>query len=270
MKALKDVLSQVDALLEGTNADASEREWIACEVLGIGRGALGLVRTVTDEQESKMLAYARERGSGKPLWQIFGYTDFCGVKISVNGDVLCPRPETEELALWAAREGAGKRVLDLCTGSGCIAVVVALSGARVTASDVSAKALAVAERNAKANGADVRFLLSDMWREIDGIFDVIVTNPPYIPMAQIASLDAEVREHEPIAALDGGADGLDFYREIARGARAHLSDDGVVLMEMGDGQARDIERVFADFRVEIRRDAQGKERMAAARLCGKN
>lgn len=271
MIALKDVLAQVDELLAGTDADASEREWIACEALGTTRGALWLTREVGDEQARRMTEYAKERASGKPLWQVFGYTQFCGLRIEIDGNVLCPRPETEELVGLAARYcGKGKKVLDLCTGSGCIAVALAATGAQITASDVSEKALKVARKNADANGAAIKFVLSDLWDGLDGRFDVIVTNPPYIPSSEVDALDREVKDFEPRLALDGGEDGLDFYRRIALGLDAHLADGGILFAEIGADQAQEIRRIFDKFEVGIYRDMQGKDRMAAVKRCGKN
>lgn len=272
MIALKDIIKRIDLLLAGTNADRSEREWIACEVLGVKRGALPLVRDVDDERAGKMIEYAQRRAEGTPLWQVFGYTEFCGLRIEVDDGVLCPRPETEELAEMAAGFcGVGKRALDMCTGSGCIAIVLSKTGADVTAIDVSAHAIDVARRNAELNGARIRWVLSDMWSEVDGRFDVVVCNPPYIPTADIAALDREVREHEPIAALDGGEDGLKFYRELAEGLPAHLNEGGILLAEIGAQQADDVRRIFAPAgEVKIFKDIEGKDRIAAVTLCGRN
>lgn len=272
MIALKEILKQVDSLLAGTNADGSEREWIACEALGIKRGALPLVREVSEEQAKKMIDYARERATGRPLWQVFGYAEFCGMRIEVGEGVLCPRPETEELVERAAAYCCpGVKALDMCTGSGCIAIALAKTGADVTASDISERALEIAARNAEANGAKVRFLLSDVWENIDGRFDVIVSNPPYIPTEQIASLDREVRDFEPHCALDGGEDGLKFYREIAKGLAAHLEEGGILLVEMGAEQGEALKAMFAPFgEVKIVKDIEGKDRIAAVRICGKN
>ena len=141
----------------------------------------------------------------------------------------------------------------------------------MTAIDVSAHAIDVARRNAELNGARVRWVLSDMWSEVDGRFDVVVCNPPYIPTADIAALDREVREHEPIAALDGGEDGLKFYRELAEGLPAHLNEGGILLAEIGAQQADDVRRIFAPAgEVKIFKDIEGKDRIAAVTLCGRN
>ena len=213
-----------------------------------------------------------ELAAGRPLQYVLGYTEFCGLRIGVQEGVLIPRPETEELVDWmVSSAGNARRILDVGTGSGCIAIALAKTGADVTASDISERALEIAARNAEANGAKVRFLLSDIWENIDGRFDVIVSNPPYIPTEQIASLDREVRDFEPHCALDGGEDGLKFYREIAKGLAAHLEEGGILLVEMGAEQGEALKAMFAPFgEVKIVKDIEGRDRIAAVRICGKN
>lgn len=261
-------LEELAKIIKDTDADDSEPDWIACHVLGCGRAALGLKKGIDDADLGKMTEIAKERATGKPLAQVIGYTEFLGLRIEVNGDVLCPRPETEELAEKAIVYLKGKknaRVLDLCTGSGCIAVAIAVNtSAEVVASDVSEKALAVAERNAESNGADVKFVLSDAFSDIKGKFDLIISNPPYIPAADIEKLDREVRDFEPRLALDGGKDGLDFYRIIAEDAEKRLESDGVLLLECGQGQARAVADMLKGFDCETYFDLEGVERMVKA------
>jgi len=189
--------------------------------------------------------------TGRPLWYIIGDTDFCGYKIKVDERVLIPRPETEELAMMTvASLEEGNSVLDLCTGSGALAIAIykeaEKSGRKVkmTAVDISAEALEVAKENAEANGADILFLQSDLFSRIRGRFDVIVSNPPYIPTAVIDTLQREVKDYEPHLALDGGADGLDIYRCIAAEASKYLNRGGALLMEVGAGQAEDVIKLF--------------------------
>lgn len=143
-------------------------------------------------------------------------------------------------------------MLDLCTGSGAIAISVKKHEptAAVTASDVSENAIFVAKANGVANLVDVKFITSDLFENIDGEFDIIVSNPPYIKTDDIQNLDVEVRGYEPIIALDGGKDGLDFYRRIIDGAAAHLKDGGELLMELGMGEAEDV-KAYADGKLEF-------------------
>ena len=182
--------------------------------------------------------------------------------------VLIPRRETEELAqlvLTAAEEGY--QILDLCTGSGAIAIAVSCEAKKrglnvnVTASDISADALALAKENAELNGADVKFVESDLFARVRGRYNIIVTNPPYIPSAEIETLDREVKDHEPRGALDGGEDGLDFYRKIAENASKYLAKGGIVIAEVGLGQASKVVKLFkyGDYAMIIK-DMQGVDR----------
>ena len=184
-----------------------------------------------------------------PLQWLTGVQSFCGYDFRVTPDVLIPRPETSLLAERAVAIGRGRggfSMLDLCCGSGCIAVVCALRlpGADVTACDLSDAAIGVAKDNAGRLGAGVRFLRGDLFAAVDGMrFDVIASNPPYIPTADCGTLQPEVLA-EPRAALDGGADGLDFYRRIAREAPDHLRGEGTLLLEVGLGQADAVMRLL--------------------------
>ena len=206
--------------------------------------------------------------TGRPLWYIIGDTDFYGYKIKVDERVLIPRPETEELAqqvISSAEEGDS--ILDLCTGSGAIAIAVykELEKNRrkvsVTASDISAEALELAKENALENNADIAFVQSDLFSRIRGRYDIIVSNPPYIPTKEIESLQREVRDFEPRGALDGGEDGLDFYRRIAENATKYLSRGGMLIMEVGLGEAEEVVKLFkyCDYAM-ILKDLQGVDR----------
>ena len=141
-------------------------------------------------------------------------------------------------------------------------VVAKETGAGVTATDISAAALDVARANALNEGVQVDFVLGDMWSAVSGEFDVIASNPPYIPTADIVALESKVKDFEPMLALDGGEDGLKFYRVIADGLDAHLKENGVLIMELGIGQAESIKQIFAEYDVQIVKDIEGVERIA--------
>ncbi len=202
------------------DADAADMDWLFAETAGVRRSGLSELKALTKQQYDKVMEIAKLMSDGTPLQYALGNTDFYGIRLAVNKNVLIPRPETEELAERAIAEvsamqseGRKIRVLDLCTGSGAIALAVALkSGAEVSASDVSEGALQVARANALNVGADIKFIKSDMWTDIADEFDVIVSNPPYIPTEDIKTLDGRVKGFEPLLALDGGDDGLRFYR----------------------------------------------------------
>ena len=234
------------------NIEEDEAEWIFALVLKIPKSAVSSEeRIIKVEQAKEIIRIADERLTGRPLWYVIGDADFCGYTIKVDERVLIPRPETEEMVMMAiAGAEEGQHILDLCTGSGAIAIAaykeLEKSGrkCKVTAVDISAEALELAKENAAANEADVLFIQSDMFSRIRGRFDIIISNPPYIPTATVNTLQREVKEHEPRLALDGGADGLDFYRRIAAEAGKYLTRGGMLIMEVGEGQAQDVVKMF--------------------------
>lgn len=211
---------------------------------------------VAPEAARRALGYAARRLKGEPVFRILGWREFRGLRLALAPQVLEPRPDTEtlvELALPVVRAAAQRhgnaRILDLGTGSG--AIVLALLAeeprAEAVATDISDEALATALANARRHGlADrLRTVRSDWFAAVEGKFHAILSNPPYIRTEEIAGLAPEVRLHDPLAALDGGADGLEAYRKIAAGAGAHLEADGYVLVEIGQGQETDVESIFA-------------------------
>ena len=251
------------------SADESDIDWILVEVTEKRRSELALMRSVTKEQFEAARAIAEKMKDGAPLQYALGSTEFFGIRLGVAPAVLIPRPETEELAekvIEEVRSRGGGRVLDLCTGSGAIAIAVAKnSPAEVTATDVSEAACTVARANAAGAGVSVKVLAGDMFAPVaEEKFDVIVSNPPYIPHGDIAGLQDRVKKFEPLSALDGGEDGLDFYRTIAREGAERLTEGGVIFLEFGEGQADAVKELFAAFDTEVYRDMQGKERMLRA------
>ena len=192
--------------------------------------------------------WAKRRAEGEPLQYILGHTDFMGLVMKVVPGVLIPRPETEGLCELLAEEAdkiaAGPaRILDLCTGSGCIAAWAAhtFAGASVTATDLSEEALAVAQENCKAHEAYPRQVVLKQGDLFDALadgetFDVILSNPPYIPSATVDSLETEVKDYEPRLALDGGPEGMDAVSRIIAQAPDHLVPGGLILMEIDDTQ----------------------------------
>ena len=229
-----------------------EAEWLLCAVTGLDRVGLYL-NFEKPLNESELDAYrslVTRRARREPLQHLLGTQEFYGLEFEVSPDVLIPRHDTEILVAEAlTRVPAARSVLDIGTGSGCIAITLAglLPDARVTASDISAAALEVARRNAKRNGVTIEFLHGSLLEPVIGRrFDLIISNPPYIPTADIAGLEPEVRDGDPHAALDGGADGLDFYRTLIPGAAVHLYPAGWLLLEVGIGQARGVAQLFRE------------------------
>lgn len=215
----------------------------------------------TDAQRTMMRDLVKRRAAAEPVAYLVGHREFFGIDFRVNSSVLIPRPDTETLvvdAITLARQLPEPRILDLCTGSGCIAISLAVNvpTATVVATDISPTALDVARENAAAHtGRDrqpitsrLSFVQSDLFTEISQTptFDIIVSNPPYIPTAELATLDADVRDHEPHLALDGGGDGLQLIQKIVTTAPDFLSPGGLLLLEFSPEQVDAVQQLATD------------------------
>lgn len=224
-----------------------------------------------EKERTQFSDLVHQRSRRIPLQYLTGEQDFMGISIKVSPDVLIPRQDTEILAEESIRRiRPGDRVLDLCTGSGCLAVSIAryCPEAQVTASDISEAALSIAAENVRYNQCTVNLIQSDLFEKITGSFDVIVSNPPYIKSEVIGTLAPEVKECEPHLALDGGTDGLDFYRKIVRDSRRHLKENGWLLLEIGFDQGQEVGRLLSGegFRnTAILKDLAGLDRVAVGR-----
>ena len=252
-----------------SSVDETDAEWIVSIVTGIKRSELGGDSRVKSSHIDKIDELAAERIKGKPLSYVLGNTDFYGYEIKVDERVLIPRPETEELVGEVLKVVKNTdKVLDLCTGSGAIALVInKKSGASVTATDISEAALEVAKENFKQFDAAVETRLIDLYGDLSEKFDIIVSNPPYIKTEEIDTLDKEVKDYEPRIALDGGEEGLDFYRRICEGAKQRLNEHGKLFLEAGYGEAEEIKKMLEnDFNVEIIKDISGIDRIIKAEL----
>lgn len=207
-----------------------------------------------------------------PLSYVIGTRDFFGLTFKVDENVLIPEQETELLVEEVIKHSEGKSVLDMCTGSGCIAISIALFGkpSKVAASDISEKALEVARENAKSlKSGEISFIQGDMFENVTDKFDIIVSNPPYIETGEIDELMPEVRDYIPRLALDGDIDGLKFYRIISKEAVKKLNKNGRIFYEIGYNQSRAVasillENGFTD--VKIMKDYSGLDRLVMAKL----
>jgi release factor glutamine methyltransferase len=259
-----------------------ESEFILMHVLDCGRSELFLNarRTLTQAEADFLREAAKRRLAREPAQYIFGEAEFRGRSFKVTRDVLIPRPETELLVEEALKEapsfgGSGSTIIDLCTGSGCIAISIALEmGCRVLASDISGKALEVASGNARMLEADqkVSFLEGDLFAPIPerakGRTHMVLTNPPYINGKDMAALAPEVKDFEPRQALYGGPDGLDIIRRIIEEAPGWLVPGGLLLMEIGYDQADSVRMLAGEpgtyGHIEILKDYAGIGRILKA------
>lgn len=227
-------------------------------------------RPLSAEEETQYRQAMEKRLQRIPLQQIIGKTEFMGLEFTVTDQVLCPRQDTETLVEEVMRDlQDGSRILDLCTGSGCILLsLLHYSNHCIgTGADLSAEALAVAKHNAQQLGIPADFVQSDLFEQITGLFEVIVSNPPYIQTSVVETLMPEVREHEPRMALDGHEDGLFFYRRIIPEAYRHLCGGGMLYLEIGYDQAQAVCRLMeeAHFQgVRVTKDLAGQDRV----VCG--
>jgi release factor glutamine methyltransferase len=232
-------------------------------------------KPLTADERTKFRTFIQKRHAGTPLQHLIGEVSFYGLRFRVRRDALVPRRETEELldrTLRLVPRDEAARCLDLGTGSGVIAVCLAryLPRASVTAVDISATALELARENALLNGVDGRvvFLESDWFQSVSGDFDLIVSNPPYVDTDALGELAAEVRDHEPRVALDGGKGGIEQINLLVAGAGDHLAAGGKLLLEIGHGQGDRVRELLMGSGLEsvsIERDLSGLERFASAR-----
>ena len=222
---------------------------------------------VSDVQEQAYRDFISRRGSRIPLQHIVGYQEFMGLRFMVNSDVLIPRQDTEILVEEVMRYlHDGMRILDMCTGSGCIllSLLQYSNDCEGVGSDISEAALAVARTNAEHLEKDAAFVQSDLFENIEGKYDVIVSNPPYIPTKVIETLEAEVRDYDPMNALDGKEDGLHFYRRIVDKAGEYLYSGGMLFFEIGHDQAEAVKSLMMEagyVDVSVCKDLGGLDRV---------
>jgi release factor glutamine methyltransferase len=265
----------------GLDSPRLDAELLLAHVLGVDRIRLILdsPRVLSGEELAAYRALIQRRRRREPVAYIRGEREFYGLSIRVDPRVLVPRPDTETLVEVALDRTADANLdgelLDLCTGSGCVAIAFSRRRPtwRVTGLDISSDALAVARENAERAGAvpGVRFLTGDLDEPLtaDAKFDLVTANPPYIPTAEIERVDADVRDFEPRIALDGGLDGLDVVRRVVNVARRRLRPGGVLAVEVGAGQAPAAEALLSEAGfVEARRNADygGHERVVSGKV----
>ena len=258
-KELKNEFASLDI-------EQEDVDFIIAEVLNVKRTELILIDEIIIEQEQVVREKVKLRKNNVPVDKIFQKAYFFGLEFKVDENVLTPRPESEmlvETAIKYIKQNNYKTALDLCTGSGCLAIATKLNcEIDMIASDVSQKALTIAKQNAKNLNADINFIRSNMFEKIDGSFDLIISNPPYIDTDEIEHLDLEVKNNDPYIALDGGEMGLKFYNIIHDNLRKYLNDNGMIIMEIGEDQKELIISLFNDFNlVDSLTDLSGHDRV---------
>ncbi len=244
-----------DYLLKRDIDDAGRDVYILAEdLLNMDRRDILLNpnKHIEDELTKKFIESVKLRGNHIPIQHITGHQEFMGIDFEVNENVLIPRFDTEILVEQALSFLSDRNdnvdVLDMCTGSGCIAITVdkMCSNATVDACDISPKALAVAKKNNEKNHCDVNFIESDLFENITKKYDLFLSNPPYIETEEIKKLDAEVKLHDPMLALDGHEDGLFFYKKIIGKLPMHLKDGAKAIFEIGYNQSAAVESLLKD------------------------
>ena len=252
-----------------------EAEWLLCAATGLDRVGLyvNFEKPLSEAELAACRGMVARRARREPLQYILGSQEFFGLDFAVTPAVLIPRHDTEVLVEEALRRAPGaKRLLDIGTGSGCIAVALAkeLPAAEVFAVEKSPEALALAQQNASHHAVRVTFCEGSLFEPVgEERFDLIVSNPPYIPTADLESLQPEVRDFEPQGALDGGPDGLEFYRLLVPATPAHLSPGGWLMVEVGIGQAAAVWALFEKSgfgALFTAKDPAGIERVVGGRL----
>lgn len=273
---VRDIINKAQNTLEAAGiADSQVDSWLLAEfVFGITRAKYyaNMQMTVDGKSAEKYNELVNQRAGHIPLQHLVGTQEFMGLTFKVNENVLIPRQDTELLVENVADcLGNGKRtVLDMCTGSGCIAVSIdrLSKNSKVTAVDISEKALEVAQENNRFNNANVTFIQSDLFTNVTGRYDIIVSNPPYIRTDEIPKLMEEVKSHEPVMALDGMEDGLYFYKKICNEASDYLNDNGKIFFEIGYDQGDDVSEILRQNRfcnIEVLKDLSGNDRVVIAR-----
>lgn len=265
-----------ERLKECSIEDARQDAWILLEEYGQIDRAQYLLKQTEDIPETVRIQYVHvieKRAQRIPVQQITGRQEFCGLDFCVNEHVLIPRQDTECLVEEVRKKvKPGDRILDVCTGSGCIVISVQKlmkDQCHCFATDISEEALKVARSNAERLDADVTFWKGDLFESVEGRFDCIVSNPPYIESKVIQGLEPEVREHEPMLALDGKEDGLFFYRKIIKEAKNYLQPGGWLLFEIGYLQGSAVSGMLEKCgyqKITVKKDLAGLDRIVLACL----
>ncbi len=274
---IKEAILEFSKYLKNTDSPIREARLLVCLELGMNMSEIIVNENMplSEKALKGIEEKVKRRAKGEPFAYISGEKEFMGMRFEVSKSVLIPRDDTEFLVRTAINTGVKGEVLDLCTGSGCVAVSLKkrMEGITVTAVDVSKDALLIAEKNAKANGAEIEFEKKDILKnkiKFDKKFMLVVSNPPYIESKTIEGLDEDVKNYEPILALDGGYDGLDFYKKIVADAPGFLEDGGYLLFEIGYNQEKAVKDIMTEKfeNIETVKDYAGHPRVVWGKFKG--
>lgn len=275
MRTLEEALKEGSRYLsEKYIPDASLDAWLLlsfCCKIDRAKYFLNKESNISIEEYNQYKKLISLRGEHTPLQHLTNEQEFMGLSFYVNENALVPRQDTEILVEEVLKVSQGKKILDICTGSGCIIISLdKLSDIELGVGvDISLEALDVAKRNAGDLNSKVNFIQSDIYSQVSGTYDIIVSNPPYIPSSDINSLMEEVRLHEPMIALDGEADGLYFYKIICDRLKEYLAPGGYVFFEIGYNQGKDVKGLLKEAgmtEIKITKDLAGLDRVVSARL----
>ena len=270
---VKDLLIRARKTLQDSRIESlSDSDFLLAYVCDCKVSELLPFMEVSEDKMRIFDSLITRRCQHEPMDSLIGYTEFLGLKIPFHRETLSPRQETEimvDTIIAENRQGGKYNVLDMCTGSGCIGLAIAKHmQAEVTLVDISDDAIRVANNNARLNNVTATIIKSNLFDNITTKFDIIISNPPYIPTLDCEGLEDEVKFFDPILALDGGEDGLDFYRKIITESPKHLNDGGLIYLESGINQSEDIVNLLTkDFEdIKVFKDYAGIDRFIRAKL----
>lgn len=277
MITLAAVLQEAENLLLNAGVEEAKLDawYLAMECFKINRTDyyMNPDREINEEQYTRYKTMIEARAKRIPYQYLTNQQEFMGLPFYVNENVLIPRQDTEILVELAMKHADNADILDMCTGSGCIILSLGklCKPRSLTAVDISNKALEVAKLNSKKLDVPVTFIESNVFDKVTGTYDIIVSNPPYIPTKVIEQLMPEVKEHEPMLALDGLEDGLHFYRILAKEAGKYLKKSGYIFLEIGHNQGKDVKDLLLDAgftEVNIVKDLPGLDRVVVGKMPG--
>lgn len=267
VKDINEVLKEAKNILKENNINEREARLLLAFSLETTIEKLFIKKEITGIEYNKYMKIIKKRAEGIPYAYITGHKEFMKLDFVVNKNVLIPREDTEILVQETIKLNK-KNILDMCTGSGCIAISLAkyIKDSKIDGSDISKRALTIAKLNAKQNNVEVNFINSNLFEEIKKTYDVIVSNPPYIRTRDMQDLQIEVKQ-EPERALDGGENGIYFYNKISKEAKKYLNEEGYLIFEIGYDQAGEVTEILKKYNyknIEVIKDLSKNDRVVKA------